>query len=98
MSIGKFKEYDSADYLSDIESAAAYLEVTLDECGNNSDDIAKALRTIARSGSMTELARRTGMSREGLYKALSETGNPSFETILKVVRALGLRLRLEVAA
>jgi len=55
--------------------------------------ITQALGAIARSGNMSELARRAGMSREGLYKALSADGNPSFATVLKVSRVLGLRLR-----
>ena len=88
----KFRPYDSADYLGDVEPAAAYLEAALDEAGDDSAVIAQALGTIARSGNVSELARRIGMSREGLYKALSADGNPSFATIMKVARALGLKL------
>lgn len=59
---------------------------------------AQALGTIARSGNLSELARNVGMSREGLYKALSAEGNPSFATISKVARALGLRIHFEAVA
>lgn len=93
----EFTGYDSADYLETIGDAAAYLEAVLED----TDDpalIAQALGTIARSGNLSELARRVGMSREGLYKALSADGNPSFATVLKVSRALGLKLRFDAAA
>ena len=93
-----FSPYDSADYLVDVETAAAYLEAALDEAGDDSAGIAQALGTIARSGNLSELARRIGMSREGLYKALSADGNPSFATIMKVARALGLKLHFDSVA
>ena len=93
-----FSPYDSADYLFDVETAAAYLEAALDEAGDDSAVIAQALGTIARSGNVSELARRIGMSREGLYKALSADGNPSFATIMKVARALGLKLHFDSVA
>ena len=93
-----FSPYDSADYLFDVETAAAYLEAALDEAGDDSAGIAQALGTIARSGNVSELARRIGMSREGLYKALSADGNPSFATIMKVARALGLKLHFDSVA
>ena len=90
-----FSRYDTADYLVDTEDAAAYLEAALEEASDDPAFIAQALGTIARSGSMSELARRTGISREGLYKALSADGNPSFATILKVTNALGLKIHFE---
>ncbi|MPZ97108.1 MAG: putative addiction module antidote protein [Propionibacteriales bacterium] len=93
-----FTRYDSADYLTGIEDAAAYLEAALDEGGDDPAVIAQALGTIARSGNVSELARRVGMSREGLYKALSADGNPSFASIMKVAKALGLRLHFESVA
>ena len=93
-----FTSYDSADYLTGIEDAAAYLEAAVEEAGDDPAFIAQALGTIARSGNLSELARRTGMSREGLYKALSTDGNPSFATIMKVARALGLRIHFESVA
>lgn len=93
-----FIKFDVADYLVDIDSAAAYLEAAIEEAADDPAFIADALGTIARSGNVSELARRTGMSREGLYKALSADGNPSFATILKVANALGLKLRFTSAA
>ncbi|MGI9157191.1 MAG: addiction module antidote protein [Marmoricola sp.] len=93
-----FSRFDAADYLVDIEDAAAYLEAALEEAGDDPAFIAQALGTIARSGNISELARRVGMSREGLYKALSSDGNPSFATIMKVARALGLKLHFESVA
>ncbi len=91
----KFSRYDTADYLVDIDDAAAYLEAALEEAGDDPAFIAQTLGTIARSGNVSELARRIGMSREGLYKALSADGNPSFATIMKVAGALGLKLHFE---
>lgn len=93
-----FTPYDSADYLTSIEDAAAYLEAAIEEGGDDPAFIAQALGTIARSGNISELARRTGMSREGLYKALSTDGNPSFATIMKVSKALGLRIHFDSVA
>ena len=90
--------FDTADYLTDIETAAAYLEATIDESGDDPAAIAAALGAIARSGNLSELARRTGISREGLYKALSTEGNPSFATIVKVSKALGLKLEFHAIA
>ena len=94
----KFSRYDSADYLTSIEDAAAYLEVALEEAGDDPAFIAHALGVIARSGNVSELARRVGMSREGLYKALTAEGNPSFATISKVAHALGLRIEFHAVA
>ncbi len=93
-----FSPYDSADYLTSIDDVAAYLEAALDEAGDDPTVIAQALGAIARSGNVSELARRVGMSREGLYKALSADGNPSFATIMKVAKALGLKLHFEYVA
>jgi len=93
-----FSPYDTADYLAGVEDVAAYLEAVIAEAGDDPAFIAQALGTIARSGNVSELARRVGMSREGLYKALSADGNPSFATIMKVTNALGLRLHFESVA
>jgi probable addiction module antidote protein len=93
-----FTPYDSADYLTGVEDVAAYLEAAIEEAGDDPAFIAQALGTIARSGNVSELARRVGMSREGLYKALSAEGNPSFATIIKVTHALGLRIHFESVA
>jgi probable addiction module antidote protein len=93
-----FSRFDSADYLNSIEDAAAYIEAALAEADDDPAYIAQALGTIARSGNVSELARRVGMSREGLYKALSAEGNPSFATIMKVTKALGLKLHFQAVA
>jgi probable addiction module antidote protein len=71
---------------------AMYLEACFEEAGDDAAFIAKALGHIARAKGMSQLARDTQMGRESLYKALSGDGNPSFATILKVTRALGLQL------
>ena len=88
----KFTRYDTADYLKNDEDIAAYLEAVMEEGGNDPAYIVHALGVVARAQNMSKLARDAGMSREGLYKALSGTGNPSFSTVMKVVDALGLRI------
>ena len=88
----KFSRYDAAEYLKTEEDIAAYLEAVIEEAGDDVSLIAIALGNIARARGMTQLAEAAGMTREGLYKALSATGNPSFATVLKVTRALGLKL------
>ena len=75
----------------------AYLDAWLTEAPDDSAGIARALGDIARANGMTQVARVTGMSRESLYKALSDTGNPSLDTVLRVAKALGLRLRAAAA-
>lgn len=91
----KTTAWDSADYLRTEEERAAYLAACMEEAPEDAAFIAHALGVVARSRNMSELARDTGLTREGLYKSLSTTGNPSFGTILKVVHALGYRLTLE---
>lgn len=88
----KLRKWDSAEHLKTEEDIALYFEACLDEAGDDAAFIAKSLGTIARARGMTQLAKDTGLGRESLYKALSGEGNPSFATILKVTRALGLRL------
>jgi probable addiction module antidote protein len=92
-----FTPYDSAEYLRDETDIALYLEACLEEGGDDPAFIARTLGIVARARNLSALARDAGMSREGLYKALSGRGNPSFATILKVAKALGLRLKLEPA-
>jgi probable addiction module antidote protein len=89
-----FSRYDSADYLKTEEDVAAYLDAVMEEGGDDPAYIAHALGVIARARNMSQLARDTGLTREGLYKALSGEGNPSFATVLKVAQALGLKLKL----
>lgn len=98
MATETFSRFDAADYLTDIDAAAAYLQAAIDESGDDSAAIAAALGAIARSGNLSELSRRTGISREGLYKALSVDGNPTFATILSVTRALGLTISFRASA
>src|SRR2546428_13149537 len=89
--------YDVAEPLRTPEEMAAYLDAWLDEAPDDAAGIAKALGDIARAKGMSQVAKDAGLSRESLYKALSETGNPSFATVLKVARALGVRLHAEAA-
>lgn len=90
----KTTPYDSARYLRTEEERAAYLATCMEEAPEDAAFIAHALGVVARSRNMSQLARDTGLTREGLYKALSDSGNPSFDTVLKVVHALGYRLTL----
>ena len=85
-----FARYDSADYLKTDEDIAAYLEACAEE--NDPALMAQALGAVARARNMSQLARDTGLTREGLYKALSAEGNPSFATVTKVARALGFQV------
>ena len=87
--------YDIAEHLRTPEEMAAYLEAAIDEAGGDAAFIAKALGDIARAKGMSEVAYNTGLSRESLYKALSGERNPTLDTVLRVVGALGLRLRAE---
>jgi len=89
----KTRPYDAAEYLETAEDMAAYLEAALED--GNPAVVVKALGTIARARGMSQIARETGLGRESLYKALSSEGNPEFATVMKVVRALGLKLRAE---
>lgn len=88
----KFSRYDTAEYLRSDKDMVAYLEACMDEAGDDPAFIAGALGNIARARGMTQLANETGLTREGLYKALSAEGNPSLGTVLKVMHALGLKL------
>lgn len=92
----KFSRYDTAEHLRNEEEIALYLEAVSEE--GDPALIAAALGDVARARNMSQLARDTGMTREGLYKALSGEGNPSFATVMKVSRALGLKLSFEKAA
>lgn len=94
----KYKRFDAAEYLDGLGDVALYLEVALEESAEDPTAIPRALGVIARSRNMSELARKVGMSRDGLYKALSTDGNPTWSTILKVTGALGLRFELHTVA
>ena len=84
--------YDVAEHLRTPKEMAAYLEACLEEANGDAAFIAKALGDMARAKGMAKLARAAGLSRESLYKALSGDRSPGFDTILKVIAALGLRL------
>ena len=86
----KTRPWDAAEHLETAEDMAAYLEAALEE--GDRALVAAAMGDIARAKGITQIARETGLGRESLYKALSPEGNPEFATVLKVVRALGLRL------
>lgn len=92
-----FSRWDPADHLRTEAEMVAYLEACFEEAGDDPSFIAAALGDIARAKGMSRVARDSGLTREGLYRALSKDANPSFGTVLKVTRALGLRLRAEVA-
>jgi probable addiction module antidote protein len=92
-----FSRYDTADYLTDDERIAAYLEAVMEEASDDPALIAQALGTVARARNISQLARDTGLTREGIYKALSAEGNPSFATVIKVAKALGLRVAFKAA-
>ena len=87
--------YDVAEHLRTPVEMAAYLEACIQEADGDAAFVAKALGDIARAKGMTQVARDAGLSRESLYKALSGDRNPGFDTILKVVGALGLELHAE---
>ena len=85
--------YDAAEFLRTPEEIAAYLEAIFDDYGDDARVVAKALGDVARAQGMQKIARETGLNREGLYQAFSGKGNPSFDTVLKVMRAVGVELR-----
>src|SRR6266566_8966298 len=93
----KTTRYDIAEHLRTPEEMAAYLEACLDEANGDAAFIAKALGDIARAKGMSQVARDAGLSRESLYKALSGERSPGFDTILKVISALGLTLHAQVS-
>jgi probable addiction module antidote protein len=91
-----FTRWDAAEHLRTKEDVRLYLEACAEEDPGDGSLIRAALNDIARAQNMSLLARDVGMSREGLYKALSEKGNPSFATVMRIMRALGMQLRITV--
>lgn len=87
--------YDVAEHLRTPEEMAAYLEACMEEAHGDAAFIAKAIGDIARAKGMSQVARDAGLSRESLYKALSGERSPGFDTILKVIEALGLKLHAQ---
>lgn len=89
----KTKTFDVAEFLDDEQTIAEYLNLALEE--PNPEMLLLAVKNIARARGMAQLAKDTGLGRESLYKALSEGAKPRYDTVLKVVRALGVKLRVE---
>ena len=89
--------YDVAEHLRTPVEMAAYLQACFEEADGDAAFVAKALGDVARAKGMSQVARDAGLSRASLYKALSGERSPDFDTILKVMGALGLRLRAEAA-
>lgn len=91
----KFTQFDAADYLDDEETIAAYLSEALED--SDPDTFLMAVRTVARARGMAQLAKDSGLGRESLYKALTPGAKPRYDTMMKVIRALGVKLHAEAA-
>ena len=89
--------FDAAEYLKTPEDMVAYLDACFEEDTGDGVLIRAALNDIARARGMTQVARDTGLGRESLYKALGSQGNPEFATIIKVIKALGLKINVSNA-
>lgn len=87
--------FDAADYLKTDQDCAEYLSVVLED--GDPALVAAALGDVAKARGMSQVARESGLTREGLYKALSSQGNPSFATVMKVLQALGLKVSIQAA-
>ena len=94
----KFSRWDPADDLATEEDIALYFQACVDEDPGDGSLVRAALGDIARACGMSQLARDTGLAREGLYRALSPEGNPEFATVMKVIKALGLKLGVRPTA
>jgi len=88
-------QWDAADYLESHEDMVLYLNACMDEDPGDGSLVRAALNDIARAQNMSHLAREIGMTRAGLYKALSPEGRPGFDTLLRIARALGLNIHFE---
>ena len=91
----KFTQFDAADYLDDEETIAAYLSEALED--SDPDTFLMAVRTAARARGMAQLAKDSGLGRESLYKALTPGAKPRYDTMMKVIRALGVKLHAQAA-
>lgn len=94
----KTTRWDSAEHLKTDEDIQLYLEACIEEAGDDPAFIVHALGVIARAKNMSQLARDTGLTREGLYKAFSSDGNPTFTTVAKVAKALGLQITVQMSS
>jgi probable addiction module antidote protein len=95
MSKPKIERYDVIDYLNDDEDILTYLNAALED--GHPDVVAMAIGNVARARGMSRIAKRCGLGRESLYKSLSDAGNPEFRTVLRVLKTMGIRLRVEAA-
>ncbi|WP_070414948.1 addiction module antidote protein [Pseudomonas lundensis] len=93
----QFTRFDTADYLKTPSEMAAYLDACFEEDPGDGSLIRAALNDIARAQGMSQISRDTGLGRESLYKTLGSSGNPEFATIIKVMKALGLKLHASAA-
>lgn len=94
----KLRKWDVTDHLSSDEDIALYLGACIEEDPGDGSLLRAALGDVARAKGMSQLARDTGLAREGLYRALSAEGNPEFSTVFKVIRSLGFRLHVQPEA
>ena len=92
--IETFTRWDAAEHLHSKEDVRLYLEACAEEDPGDGSLVRAALNDIARAQNMSRLARDAGMTREGLYKALSEGGNPTLATVMRITRALGMKVRI----
>lgn len=90
--------WDAADSLDSPEAIAAYLDAAVEEAQDDPGFLLTTLETVARAGNFSELAREVGITRKGLYKALSDDGNPSFATIWALLNKLGVRIEFHAVA
>ncbi|MHB8763986.1 MAG: addiction module antidote protein [Deferrisomatales bacterium] len=97
MTTPDLRPWDAAEHLKTEEDIVLYFEACLEEDPGDGSLVRAALGDIARARGMSQLARDTGLAREGLYKALSADGNPEFATVMKVIKALGLKLHATAA-
>lgn len=96
LKVADLPEFDMAEHLDSDEAIAQYLSIVLEE--NDLAELTHALGTIARARGMTEVARASGVTREALYKALRPTSQPRFDTIMKIINSLGLKLSVQPAS
>ena len=90
----KLKRWDAAEHMDNEEYITEYLKAAFES--GDASEITRALSDVARARNMTDLAEKMGISRQGLYKTLSENGNPEFTTVLKLITALGLQMSIIV--
>ncbi|MBK1735824.1 putative addiction module antidote protein [Halorhodospira abdelmalekii] len=91
----KTTRWESAEHLETEEDIQLYFEACIEEAGDDPAFILHALSVIARARNMSQIARDAGLTREGLYKALSPEGNPTFSTVVKIAKALGLQITVQ---